>query len=64
MGRSFTTATDDNLIALIEGARKRLAIIAPGLTTPVAEALMARMAEPPVPSLTVILPRLPQLGGR
>lgn len=55
MGRSFTTATDDNLIALIEGARDRLAIIAPGLTTPVAEALVARMAEQPALSLTVIL---------
>lgn len=48
MSRTFTTATDDNLIALIEGARNRLAVIAPGLTTPVAQALAARMADLPI----------------
>ena len=56
MSRTFTTATDDTLmIALIEGARDRLAVIAPGLTTPVARALAARMKELPTLSLTVIL---------
>ena len=55
MTRSFTTATDDSLIALINGARNRLAIIAPALTTPVAEALATRMADLPTLSLTVIL---------
>ena len=53
--RTFTTATDENLIALVEGARHRLAIIAPALTTPVAQALAARMADLPGLSLTVIL---------
>lgn len=53
--RTFTTATDDSLIALIEGARHRLALIAPALTTPVATALAARMADLPALSLTVIL---------
>ena len=33
MSRTFTTATDDSLIALIAGAQNRLAVIAPGLTT-------------------------------
>ena len=55
MSRTFTAATDDSLIALIEGAKDRLAIIAPGLTTPVAKALAARMRELPDLSLTVIL---------
>ena len=55
MSRTFTTATDDSLITLIEGARDRLAIIAPGLTTPVARALAARMKELPTLSLTVVL---------
>ena len=55
MSRTFTTATDDSLIALIEGAQNRLAVIAPGLTTPVAKALAARMKELPTLSLTAIL---------
>ena len=55
MSRTFTTATDDSLITLIEGAQNRLAVIAPGLTTPVAKALAARMKELPTLSLTVIL---------
>ena len=55
MSRTFTTATDDSLITLIDGAQNRLAFIAPGLTTPVARALAARMKELPTLSLTVIL---------
>ena len=55
MSRSFTTSSDDRLIALIEGAKDRLAIIAPGLTTPVARALTGRMEELSTLSLTVIL---------
>jgi hypothetical protein len=55
MTRTFTTATDDSLIALIKGATKRLALIAPALTTPVAEALAGRMTDLPDLSLTVIL---------
>ena len=55
MSRTFTAATDDSLISLIEGAKDRLAIIAPGLTTPLARALAARMRELRDLSLTVIL---------
>ena len=55
MSRTFTTSSDDKLIALIEGAKDRLAIIAPGLTTPVAKALTGRMGELSTLSLTVIL---------
>jgi ATP-dependent DNA ligase len=45
MTRAFTTATDSSLINLIQGARTRLALIAPALTAPVARALAARMAD-------------------
>ena len=55
MSRTFTTATDDSLIALIKGATNRLAVIAPGLTTPVAKALATRMTDLPSLSLTVVL---------
>ena len=55
MSRTFTTATDNSLIKLIEKARDRLAVIAPGLTTPVAKALDARMKKLPTLSMTVIL---------
>jgi hypothetical protein len=40
---------------LIQSARTRLAVIAPAITTPVAQALAARMADLPALSLTVIL---------
>ena len=55
MSRTFTTATDDSLIALIRAAKDRLAVIAPGLTIPVAEALALCARELPTLSLTVIL---------
>ena len=55
MSRTFATATDASLIALSEGAKARLAVIAPGLTTTVAKALAARMKESPTLPLTVIL---------
>ena len=63
MTRTFTTATDDSLIALIRGARNRLAVIAPALTTPVAEALAARMVHLPSLSLTVILDADAEVSG-
>ena len=55
MTRTFITASDDSLINLIQSARTRLAVIAPAITTPVAQALAARMADLPALSLTVIL---------
>lgn len=55
MSRTFTIATDDSLIALINAASRRLAVIVPGLTTPVAKALAARIADLHSLSLTVIL---------
>jgi ABC-type uncharacterized transport system substrate-binding protein len=55
MTRTFITASDDSLMNLIQSARTRLAVIAPAITTPVAQALAARMADLPALSLTVIL---------
>ena len=55
MTRNFTTATDDSVIELIRNARHRLAVIAPGVTTPVAEALASRMVDLSRLSLTIIL---------
>ncbi|MCE6967197.1 hypothetical protein [Cereibacter sphaeroides] len=61
MESTFTSASDDALIALIRSARNRLAVIAPGLTTAVAEALVARMADMPDLSLTIILDADPEV---
>ena len=55
MSRTFTSATDEALIRLIADAKVRLSVIAPGLTTPVAEALVARLKDLPELSLSVIL---------
>lgn len=55
ISRTFTIATDDYLIGLIRSASVRLAVIAPALSTAVAEALAARMRDIPELSLTIIL---------
>ena len=55
MTRTFIAATDDSVIAMVRSARKRLAVIAPGVTIAVAQALAERMNDLPVLSLTVIL---------
>lgn len=55
MSRTFTTATDDALIELIQTATHRLIIVAPGLTTPVAKALRGSIGLLSTQSLTVIL---------
>ncbi|WP_291207150.1 hypothetical protein [Hyphomonas sp.] len=61
MPRVFTTATDDAIIDMIRSARNRLAIIGPGVTTPVAEAIADRMSDLSVLSLTVILDADPEV---
>ncbi|MCX7347877.1 MAG: hypothetical protein NTU78_19530, partial [Alphaproteobacteria bacterium] len=61
MSRVFTTATDDVIIDMIRSARNRLAVIGPGVTTPVAEAIAARMSDLSVLSLTVILDADPEV---
>ena len=55
MTRTFTTATDESVVEMIKSAQRRLAVIAPGVTIPVARALAGRMTDLPELSLTVIL---------
>jgi hypothetical protein len=47
MTRTFTSATDESVIEMIRSASRRLAVIAPGVTTPVAKALAERIDLPP-----------------
>lgn len=61
MSRVFTTASDDAVIEMIRSAQARLAVIAPGVTTPVAKALAERMQDMPALSLTVILDADPEV---
>ena len=61
MTRTFTTATDEGVIDMIRSAQRRLAVIAPGVTTPVAKALAERMIDLPELSLTVILDADPEV---
>ncbi len=61
MSRTFTTATDDTLIELIQSAVHRLIVVAPGLTMPVAEALGGRIGPLSAQSLTVILDADPEV---
>ena len=53
--RTFAVASDETLIALIKRAQDRLAVVAPALTTPVAEALKARSDDLDRLALTVVL---------
>lgn len=55
MTRIFTIATDKGMIEMILSAKRCLAVIAPGVTAPVAKALAGRMTDLPELSLTVIL---------
>jgi len=61
MSRVFTTATDAAVIEMVSSARTRLAVIAPGVTSPVADALARRMQDIPALSLTVILDADPEV---
>ena len=61
MSRTFTTATDDALIELIQSAIHRLIVVAPGLTTSVASALRGRIGPLSAQSLTVILDADPEV---
>jgi len=61
MTRTFTSATDESVVEMIRTASRRLAVIAPGVTTPVAKALAERMADLPSLSLTVVLDADPEV---
>jgi hypothetical protein len=61
MTNTFTIADDDSTIEMIRSARQRLAVIAPGVTTKVAKALVERMTDIPDLKLTVILDADPEV---
>lgn len=58
--RTFTVATDEALSELILQARDRILFIAPGITEPVASALVAKLADQRL-SITVILDSDPEV---
>jgi hypothetical protein len=59
--RTFTVASDDALIELVNRAGDRLVIIAPALTQPVAKAISQRFNDLPQLSVTVILDSDPEV---
>ena len=59
--RAFAVASDDNLIALIKQARRRLVVVCPALTDRVADALADRLADEGKIGLTVILDADPEV---
>ena len=61
MTPTFTTSTDDRIVGLIRAARKRLVIVGPALSQAIATAVVARMADLPELSLTVILDADPEV---
>ena len=59
--RAFTVASDEALVQLVEGARKRLVVIAPALTTAVAEAVARRLDDLDHLGVTIILDSDPEV---
>lgn len=59
--RTFTIATDENIVRLIQQARQRIVFIAPGISEAVAKALGARLKEEGDLSITVILDADPEV---
>lgn len=60
-GRTFTAATDELLVSLIERAREKIVFVAPGLTEPVAKALGKRLADEGRISVTVVVDADPEV---
>lgn len=58
--RTFTVATDEAISELINQARERIVFTAPGISEPVARALVSRLADPSL-SITVILDSDPEV---
>lgn len=59
-GRTFTVASDGALSELIQHASERILFIAPGISEPVAKALVERLSDPCL-SITVILDSDPEV---
>jgi hypothetical protein len=65
MTRAITAATDATICGLIRGAQRRLTVLAPALSRPVAEAIVERWAALPADAVSVILdidPEVYRLG--
>jgi hypothetical protein len=60
-GRVFAVASDDRLIDLIRRARRRLVVVCPALTDPVADALAERLGDEDTLDVTVILDADPEV---
>jgi hypothetical protein len=59
--RTFTVASDENLIELITRASQRLVVVAPAITDPVAAALADRLQDRGNIAITVILDADPEV---
>jgi hypothetical protein len=60
-GRTFSVASDEALVGLISRARRRLVVIAPAVTHPVADALSRRLGDSGQLDVTVILDSDPEV---
>lgn len=61
-GRTFAVASDETLVGLVSGARRRLVVIAPALTKSVADALSRRFDDLGELDVTVVLYSDPELS--
>lgn len=61
MDQTFTISSDERVVDLVTTARTRLVIVAPALSTAVAEAIAGRMGDLPELSLTVVLDADPEV---
>lgn len=61
MPPSFTSASDDQIIALVSKAKRRLVVIAPAMSANAAEAIAARMDDLPGLSLSIIIDADPEV---
>ena len=59
--RTFAVASDEALVGLVSRARRRLVVIAPALTQPVADALSRRFDDLGQLNVTVILDSDPEV---
>lgn len=61
MAPTFTSASDETIIALVSRARRRLVVVAPALSTNAARAVANRMNDLPDLSLSIILDADPEV---
>lgn len=61
MPSTFTSASDDQITALVSQAKRRLVMIAPALSAKAAQAIAARMEDLPALSLSIIIDADPEV---